>query len=170
MVERINMKWNRRQFIASSLAAAGAFRAPASAQDPPKATPDAPSVSLRGRVVCLTEELRDRYQITPECDARGHVHSLKLADGKLHPFLPTDSAAAVWMDERYRTRDLQVSARRFPQTSYIEVIKFQSWSGGKLHDLYYFCDICNITVYKPGPCDCCQEPVEFRETLADDGK
>jgi hypothetical protein len=70
------------------------------------------------------------------------------------------------MDERYRQRDLQIAVRLFPQTSFIEVIKFQSWKDGKLHDLYYYCDVCAITSNKPGACECCQEPVEFREILA----
>jgi hypothetical protein len=119
---------------------------------------------LRGRVICLTEELTKLYQVVSDCENRGHAYTLKADDGKLHPFLPTDSAAAVWMDERYRQRDLQVTARIFPEGSFIEVIKFQSWRDGKLHDLYYYCDVCAISTHKPGPCDCCQDPVQFRET------
>jgi len=162
------MKPGRRQFIASSLLAAGAFPFPASAQEGTKPSGEAKTVSLRGKVVCLTEELEKLYQIAPDCKTRGHVYTLKTAEGKFYPFLPVDTAAAIWMDERFRQRDLQVTARIFPATDFIEVIKLQSWRNGKLHDLYYFCDICYITAYKPGPCECCQEPVEFRETPAED--
>jgi hypothetical protein len=162
------MKPGRRQFIAASLLAAGAFPFPASAQDRTKPSGEAKTVSLRGKVVCLTEELEKLYQIAPDCNTRGHVYTLKTAEGKFYPFLPVDTAAAIWMDERFRQRDLQVTARIFPGTDFIEVIKLQSWRNGKLHDLYYFCDICYITAYKPGPCECCQEPVEFRETPAED--
>ena len=137
------------------------------AQDKPIQAEDAREVSLRGRVVCLTEELDKRFNVLPDCDNRGHVYSLKTADDKIYPFLPTDTAAAVWMDKRFRDRDLQVAARSFPDTNFIEVIKLQSWKSGKLHDLYYFCDICYITAFKPGPCECCQEPIEFRETPAE---
>jgi hypothetical protein len=152
------MKPDRRQFIASSLLSAGAFSLPAAAQDNNR-TPDEPkTVSLRGRVVCLTEELDKLYRVLADCE--------KTSDGKFYPFLPTDSAAAVWMDERYRQRDLQVTARIFPQGQSIEVIKFQSWREGKLHDLFYYCDVCAISTHKPGPCDCCQDPVQFRETPA----
>jgi hypothetical protein len=158
------MRSDRREFIAASLVAAGAFTLPASAQDKAKTSEEAQTTSLRGRVVCLTEELQKLYQVLPDCDTRGHVYSLKTTGGKLYPFLPTDSAAAVWMDERYRRRELQITVRLFPQTSFIEVIKFQSRLDGKLHDLYYYCDVCAITSFKPGPCECCQAPVEFRET------
>src|SRR5262249_23718338 len=150
--------------ITSSLLAVTPFSLPALSAP----TDDAQNVSLRGRVICLTEELQKSYQLTPDCETRGHVYTLKTVEGKLYPFLPIDTAAAIWMDERYRTRDLQITARLFSKTNFIEVIKFQSWLNGKLHDLYYFCDICNITTHKPGPCECCQEPVVFHETPADD--
>lgn len=165
------MKSKRREFIASSLLSVGALSLTAQAQDKP-ATPagtqdDAKEVALRGKIVCLTEELDKRFNVVPNCDKQHHVYSLKTADGKIYPLLPTDSAAAVWMDERFRKRDLQITARSFPDTNHIEVIKIQSWVSAKLYDLYYYCDICAITAFKPGACECCQEPVEFRETLAD---
>jgi hypothetical protein len=162
------MKPGRRQFIASSLLTAGALSFPAPAQDRAKPSDEAQIVSLRGKVACLTEELQKLYKLAPDCNTRGHVYALKTTEGKFYPFLPVDTAAAVWMDERFRQRELQVTARIFPVSDFIEVIKLQSWRNGKLHDLYYFCDICYISSHKPGPCECCQEPVEFRETPAED--
>jgi hypothetical protein len=162
------MNSDRRRFIAASLLSASAFSLPAPAQDKTKPPGEAPMVSIRGHVICLTEELQKPYQVIPDCEKRGHVYTLKTSDGKLHPFLPVDTAAAIWLDGRYRQRELQVTARLFPQTNFIEVIKLQSWLKGKLHDLYYYCDVCAITTHKPGPCECCQEPVEFRETPAED--
>lgn len=161
------MKPPRREFLAAAALSLGAVSLTTQAQEKSSQTEDARDISLRGRVVCLTEELDKRFNVLPDCDNRGHVYSLKTADGKIHPFLPTDSAAAIWMDERFRQRDLQVTARSFPGPNFIEVIKLQSWKSGKLHDLYYFCDICYITAFKPGPCECCQEPIEFREPLAE---
>ncbi|MGE0128650.1 MAG: hypothetical protein AB7U82_11270 [Blastocatellales bacterium] len=160
------MKSDRRRFITTTLLTASAFSLPAAAQ----AENEAPAVSLRGRVICYTEELQKSYQVIPDCETRGHVYTLKTGDGKLYPLLPVDMAAAAWMDERYRQRDLQITARLFPNTNFIEVIKFQSWRDGKLHDLYYFCDVCNITSHKPGPCECCQDPFQFRETPAEDNR
>lgn len=163
------MKSHRREFIATSLLSVGALSLPAQAQGK-NSDEEARTVSLRGRIVCLTEELDKRFNVLPDCDNRHHVYSLKTGDGKIYPLLPTDTAAAVWMDERFRQRDLQITARAFPNTDHIEVIKLQSWLSGKLHDLYYYCDICAITTFKPGPCECCQEPVEFRETPSEDNQ
>ena len=162
------MKSDRRQFIVTSLLTAGAVSFPTLAQEGLKPSGAPQIVSLRGRVICLTEELQKPYQITPDCDARGHVYTLKTAEGKFYPFLPVDAADAIWTDERFRQRELQVTARTFPNTDFIEVIKLQSWRNGKLHNLYYFCDVCYISSHKPGPCECCQAPYEFRETPAED--
>lgn len=166
------MNSDRRQFISSSLFAAGMFSFPSpvpeKVKDGEKASGETQILSLRGKAGCVTEELQKSYQIAPDCEKRGHVYALKTVDGKFYPFLPVDTAAAVWMDERVRERDLQVTARIFPGIDFIEAIKFQSWREGKLHDIYYFCDVCSIRSHKPGPCECCQEPFEFRETPADD--
>ena len=160
------MRLARRQFVSiAPFALSAATLANAQSAD----TNTTRDVKVRGRIVCLTEELQRQYQVQPDCDARGHVYTLKTADGKLYPILPTDSAAAVWLDQRYRERELQITARLFPQTSYLEVIRYQSWRDGKLHDLDYYCAVCNITEHKPMPCVCCQDPVEFREYLATEG-
>ena len=127
------------------------------------------SISLRGRIVCLTEEYERLFNVTADCGHRGHVYTVKTGDGKLYPILPTDSAAAIFLDERYRQRELQIAARLFLAGNFIEVITIQSWRNGQLHDLGYFCEVCNIWTHKPGPCDCCQEPVEFRESRAEPG-
>jgi hypothetical protein len=110
----------------------------AAAQKKAKAAEKAQNVTLRGRVVCLTEELAQPFQVTPDCELRGHNYSLKTADGKLYQFLPTDTAAAIYDDAQFRERQLQVTARLFPRTSFIEVIKLQSFRAGKLYDLYYY--------------------------------
>jgi hypothetical protein len=155
------MKIRRREFTGW---AAGALLSPAIAHG--QVAP-APRTSVwRGRVICLTEEMERRYGVTPDCEHRGHLYALRDAKGDFHPFLPTDTAAAIYLDDRFRTRELQVTARAFPELSLIEVIKLQSWRDGRLYDLDYYCEVCNISTHKPGPCDCCQDPVQFRETPA----
>ena len=159
------MKVGRREFAGASLLSMTGFVAVVRAQDKEKSPEQPQTVVLRGRVVCLAEEYQKLYQAVADCEHRGHTYALKTDAGKLYPFLPTDTAAAIYLDERYRVRELQVTARIFPQVSFIEVIKLQSWRDKQLYNLYYFCDVCNIATHKPGPCECCQEPVQFRETL-----
>ena len=75
------MKSDRRRFIATSLLTAGAFSSPAFAQKTSEPLGEARTVSLRGRVICHTEELQKSYQVIPDCDTRGHVYALKAGDG-----------------------------------------------------------------------------------------
>ena len=154
------MKFARRNFIVSSLLAA----LPASGKNFAANGPR--TISVRGRIVCLTEELEKLYQVVADCDDRGHLYALRTDGNETYPLLPVDSAAAVWMDHRFRERELNIVARLFPQGSHLEVIKYQSWNNGRLFDLDYFCDVCMISTHKPGPCECCQDPVVFRERPA----
>jgi hypothetical protein len=117
-------------------------------------------VVLRGRVVNLADVMQQKYQATLE---RAIIYCLKTSDNKFYPFLPTDLAAAIYDDERFRQRELQVTARTFPDFPFIEIIKLQSVKWGRVFDLYYFCNVCNIQIHKPGPCECCQDPVVFTE-------
>jgi hypothetical protein len=140
------------------------WRPPALAQ-----TTAGQTVELRGRVVRLASPPPGLLPGSADFDHGGVAYALEAADGTRHAFLPTDTAAAVYQDWRVQARELQVTARLFPATSFIEVIKLQSLRAGRLYDLYYFCDVCNVTTHKPGPCQCCQEPVELREAPAAPG-
>jgi hypothetical protein len=169
------MRRTRRQFVEDLIGAAGgisvmAGSAQAQAKSPTsrKAQPKPQTVMLRGRVVCYTEEFARQHNIEPECDEKRILWGLKTTDARLYSFLPTDQAAAIYDDPRFRQRDLQVTARLFPQTTWLEVIKLQSVRAGRVHDLFYFCEVCNIGTHKPGPCVCCQDPVVFHEEPAEE--
>jgi hypothetical protein len=140
------------------------WRSPALAQGAAGRT-----VELRGRVVRLASPPPGLLPGSADFDHGGVAYALEAADGTRHAFLPTDTAAAVYQDWRVQARELQVTARLFPATSFIEVIKLQSLRAGQLYDMYYFCDVCNVTTHKPGPCQGCQEPVELREAPAAPG-
>jgi len=161
------MEFTRRDFGLAALLSAGTL-AKARAGSSPEASGEPRTELLRGRIICLSEEYKQKFQVRADCANRGHVWVLKSSDGKVNPILPTDSAAAIILDEKIRSRDLQVTARVFPETSFAEVIKLQSLRDGKLYNLFYFCEVCNIRTHKPGPCDCCQQPVKFREVLTDE--
>ncbi len=122
---------------------------------------------VHGRVIRLEKPPVGLLLSSKDFDPQGIAYAIQTADGKTFPILPTDTALAIYNDSRFRERDLLVTAKLYPATSFIEVIKLQSLHEGKRYDLYYFCDVCNITTHKPGPCPCCQAPVVFRETPAE---
>jgi hypothetical protein len=39
---------------------------------------------------------------------------------------------------------------------------------GKLHDVYYWCDVCVIKRFEAGICDCCGDVMLFREEPVQD--
>lgn len=159
------MRHSRRQFVEGMMLTTGAaalLPVQSAAQDKTQ------TAVLRGRVVCFTEEFAKLHGIRPECAEKRVVWGLRTTEGQLYSFLPTDQAAAIYDDHRFRERDLQVTARLFPQTTWLEVIRLQSVKAGRVYDLFYFCEVCNIRTHKPGPCECCQDPVVFHEEPAED--
>ena len=136
-----------------------AWAAPGS---PPVAVSPDPSrgetVELRGRAVCL-----DAAHRREPCRTDSERFGLEAADGTLSAFPPEDVLAGIFKDARVRERDLAVRARPRPD-GIVEIIKVCSVKQGKLQDVHYYCEVCAITAYAPGPCPCCRREMELRET------
>lgn len=132
----------------------------------PEAAGKPAQVILRGHVVCLNAGGK-RLDAVSDCNGPGVRYALLDRDGKLHEFSQTDTGAAIFADPRVRQRDLQITAQP-TAAQQLEVVRVQSVREGKLYDLYYFCELCNIRAYAPGLCPCCRNEMEFRETPAAD--
>ena len=119
-------------------------------------------VVMKGRAVCLGEKGQKEEGLF-QCS--GQRFGFVDKESKLYTFLATDSASAVFADARVRNLDLQITAR-LHDADRLELIKFQATRDGKLYDIYYFCEVCNIRAYAPGLCPCCRDELELRETPA----
>jgi hypothetical protein len=117
-------------------------------------------VIVRGRAMCLDAGGRPVDSLFA-CTSNSRFGFAR-KDGKLYKFLPTDTTA-MFTDIRVRQRELQVTAQ-LAKGGQLEIINVQSIKEGKLYDIYYFCEVCNIKAYAPGPCPCCRNELEFRET------
>jgi hypothetical protein len=115
-------------------------------------------VELRGRVVCLGEGATGE-----SCAGGPHRFALETPGGGRYAFRSADPLAAMFVDDRVRERELVVRARKDPAGE-LETIKVYSVRNGRLFDLDYFCEVCNIVAYAPGPCVCCGRPMALRET------
>jgi hypothetical protein len=123
---------------------------------PPGAAPDA--LELRGRAVCVDETGGQR-----ECFAEGNRFALRSADGRLHWLAPNDPLAPVFDDIRIRQQEVVLKVRpRGDETA--DLIKVYSAKHGKLHDVRYFCEVCNVTSFVYGLCPCCRAEMELKET------
>jgi len=121
-------------------------------------------VTARGRVVCL-DAGESPLGIGRDCDpaASGFDHfGLTTYQGKVHSFLARDARAEMFTDPRVRARELEVTGWLTAEGR-LEITKIFSVVEGKLHDLYYFCSVCNIKSHTPGPCWCCRADFELKE-------
>lgn len=146
----------------ASLLAALLFSTPLSALPALAQAAGQSLVVVRGHVVCLDALGRDEQSFLG-CNEANHNFGFESKTGKLYKFLPTDPMTPIFTDSRVRQRELQISAR-LHSGDQLEIIKVQSVKEGKLYDVFYFCEVCNITAYVPGLCPCCRAELEFRET------
>src|SRR5262245_27848210 len=145
--------------------AAGCGVSPARTIDARPAAPaaEAPETrKIRGELVCLLEEVQKRYgaQVPP---VHEHLTGLKAEDGALYTIVRTPGAVALWKDPRFSGRTLLITGRLFPRSSLLEAYRTDWIHDGKVYDVYYWCEVCSIRGLDPGPCACCQGPVELRE-------
>lgn len=132
-----------------------------------KAEPPA-AVEVRGRLVCLAEEMRDHYQaeVPP---VHEHLWGFR-AEGELpagaprwYTLLRTAISEGFFVDQRFQGRTLLVRGRRFPGSALLDVSRYFWLRDGKLWDVYYWCDVCAIRGTDPGRCACCQGQVDLRD-------
>ena len=121
---------------------------------------------LRGHVICLDAAGKPLDGVL-RCNEPGGRYAFLDKNGTRHDFSATDTSAAIFSDLRVRQRELQITAQLTAKDQ-LELVRVQSLRDGKLYDLYYFCELCNIRAYAPGLCPCCRNEMEFRETPATD--
>jgi hypothetical protein len=124
----------------------------------------APQVVLQGYVACL-DESGHRLNAEQNCNQAKPDYELLTRDGKHYKFSPDDLIVPMFTQSRVRKMELQITAL-VHENDLLELIKILAIKEGKLYDIYYFCDLCNITAYGPGPCPCCFEPLVLIEKPA----
>lgn len=120
------------------------------------------AVEIRGRVVCLAEEMSRLYQAKLPT-GHEHLYGFKTNEGAYYTLLRTKFSEALFADKRVRDKELILKGRVFPKSQVFEVSSMRSVRNGVVCDLYYYCVICDIFAVAPGICECCQEPTELVE-------
>jgi hypothetical protein len=115
-----------------------------------------------GRIVCLPEEM-NRLHKTELPTRHEHIYGLRAVDGTAYTLLRTRLSEALFVDERVRGKELVLRARLLPKTQILDVSAIRSVKDGVVHDLYYYCIICDIESVSPDECACCQGVVELKE-------
>src|SRR5262245_33187020 len=132
----------------------------------PKSAEPAQTVEVRGRVVCLAEEMHRLYEVELPAN-HSHLYGFKTAEGKYYTLLRTKYSEALFVDEQVQKKELILKGRTFSGTQLLEVSRMRSVKNGVVQDLFYYCTICAIEMVSPGKCDCCQGPVELVEKPID---
>jgi hypothetical protein len=119
----------------------------------------------KGKVVPLASVLA-RHGAKLDADAAPHWLALVAVDGKVYPLVKDDGARMFFKDPRLLNRPMRLTARLVPGTGLLQVTNVHSYKDGKLHDVYYWCDICSIRGFELHACDCCGGPMDLREVPA----
>ena len=126
-------------------------------------------MELQGKVVCLPEEMHRVYQ-TDLPTNHEHLYGFKTTNGIYYTLLRTKLSEALFADQRVREKELLLAGNALPKSQILDVTAIKSIRNGVVYDLYYYCDICAIRTVAPGPCVCCQAPVELVEKPLESGK
>lgn len=170
-------------WIAAILTAAILGSGPGASAQPPQKSPAPPSnsvaalpaprpaasladVELRGRLICIPEEMHRLYQ-TELAAGHEHIRGLKTTNGLIYTLVRVRAAEALFADPALAGKDLLIKGRVFPGTQVFEPTRLQSVKSGKIYDLYYWCSTCSIRAIEPGECMCCRGPMELKETPAE---
>jgi hypothetical protein len=87
-------------------------------------------------------------------------------DGTSHPVIEDDGSRMLFLDGRLRDRPVRLTAVLTPGTGALRVVCVQTVHDGQVYDVDYWCDVCQISISRPGPCYCCGEETVFRERPA----
>ncbi len=125
--------------------------------------PKTTTLSLRGRVVWMAEALERRFGIQTVPEAAEQMLALETAGGELYPIVEDVRGRSFRKDRRLRKLDVELLVRRYEGSPMIRVIRIYAWKEEGKFELDYWCDICAISMYETGPCDCCQESNRLRQ-------
>jgi hypothetical protein len=120
------------------------------------------TVSLRGKIVWLSDALARRYGIAVDPDAAKSVVALETTDRRLVPIVKDFRGRGFHLDPKLHEFDWELLVRRYPGSPFVQVVRTYAWRDGKKYEFDYWCDICAIPMYELKECECCQGPIRFR--------
>ncbi len=133
------------------------------ADDPPLKTQ-----YYKGKVTPLADILA-KEGAKLDADASASWMALVSEDGKIYPLIKDSASRMFFKDVKLLNRPMRLTGRLIPGSGIVQVVNVHSYVNGKLHDIYYWCDICTIKRFEAGICECCGGPMELREVPVDVG-
>lgn len=118
----------------------------------PVPTSTARAQAFAGKILPLNKAL-EKLGAKPDADAAGIA--LVTDDGTLYTLVKDDVSRLLFLDPRLHDRPVQLTANRLAGTQILQVTLVQTLKDGKLHNVFYWCDNCQLAATEPGPCKCC---------------
>jgi hypothetical protein len=115
-----------------------------------------------GKVVALSAWLA-KAGVKLDADAASHLLALVTDDGTVYPLIKDAGTRMLFQDPVLLDRPMRLTGRVLPKTNLLQAVNVHSYRQGKLHEVYYWCDICTIRGYEKTKCGCCGAPMELRE-------
>jgi hypothetical protein len=130
-----------------------------------RAAQPAKAQDFTGKVVPLGDVLGP-FGAKLDPDAAPHWLALVADDGKVYPLIKDNGSRMFFKEPKLRGRPMRLTGRLLPGSQLLQVLNVHSLKDGRLHEIYYWCEVCIIKRYEPGVCECCGGPMEYREEPA----
>jgi hypothetical protein len=87
-------------------------------------------------------------------------------DGTAYRLVEDNGSRMLFLDARLRDRPVRLTALPTPDNKSLQVVRVQTVKNGKVYDVDYWCEICQISSSEPGHCVCCGDETVLRERPA----
>jgi hypothetical protein len=133
-------------------------------RSPLVAAPPAPETkSFNGNIVPLAG-LLEKFGSRLDPEAAPQWLALVTKEGAVYPLIRDDGSRLFFSDTALQNRPMRLTGRLFRDTHLLQVLSVNSYVGGELHEVYYWCDVCSIRRNEKLPkCECCGGPMHLRE-------
>ncbi len=145
---------------------------PPAANQPESTTTDASESDfrielIRGKVVWLADALESEFGISTVPEVRENSLAILTDSGELVPIVENLRGRAFRKDERLRSKEMEILARRYKKQPLIQILRIYEIQDGRRYEVDYWCDVCAIIMFETGPCSCCQAENRLRKTLVE---
>ncbi|MBI3469246.1 MAG: hypothetical protein HY000_40095 [Planctomycetes bacterium] len=126
--------------------------------------------ALRGKIVELGPHLMDQFHVPMDEDLGKAIMAIVTDSGEVHPLIKDVRSRGFFMDKRLRDRPMELHIHKYSGLPFVRLIDVYSFKDGKKYKVDYWCAICAISTFQPGPCPCCQDEIGLREQPVDESQ
>lgn len=138
------------------------------ASDSKTQSTDFETTSVRGKVVWLSDGLKEYFGISTVPGAQERTLAIYTGRGELLPLVEDLRGRSFRTDERLRNKPMELSVRRYDKHPMLQILRIYEFKDGNKYIVDYWCDVCAIVMFEQGVCACCQDDNRLRHRLVED--